>query len=113
MTAAPDVLVDRLRVLTRLACTSLTDIEFASLAADQLSDELKRAGELLGLDAPLARRLLSLREELDSHALTASALAGCDVDDATALAMMRRGLDVVELGLPRRGDPLLVRVAVH
>jgi hypothetical protein len=113
MSPTPDVLVDRLRVLTRMARASLTDLELAGRALDQLSDELKRAGSIIGLDAPLARRLLSLREELDSHLLTATALAGCDVDDATALAMMRRGVDVVDLGLPHRDDPLLTPVAVH
>lgn len=113
MTLTPGVLVDRLRVLARLARASLGDLELAGQAVEQLSAELKRSGTLLGLDSPLARRLLSLREELDSHALTASALAGCDVDDATALAMVRRGIEVVELGLPREGDPLLVPVAVH
>ena len=113
MSPTPEVVVDRLRVLTRLTRTALTDVVFGEQAVQQLSDELKRASGLLGLDAPLARRLLSLREELDSHALTASALAGCDLDDATALGMLRRGIDVVELGLPQRGDPLLRRVAVH
>jgi len=113
MSPTPEVLVDRLRVLTRMARAALTDLDFATQAVDQLSDELRRAGSLLGLEAPLARRLLSLREELDSHALTASALAGCDVDDATALAMMQRGIDAVEFGLPQRGDPILSPVPVH
>jgi hypothetical protein len=113
MSLTPEVLVDRLRVLTRMARGALTDPVFAAQAVEQLSDELRRAGTLLGLEVPLARRLLSLREDLDSHALTASALSGCDVDDATALAMMRRGIDAVESGLPQPDDPILSPIPVH
>lgn len=113
MSPTPDVLVERLRVLTRMARDAVSDLDFAGQAVEQLSDELRRAGAMLGVDEPLARRLLSLRAELESHALTASALAGCNADQATAADMIRRGLDAVASGLPERDDPLLARLALR
>jgi hypothetical protein len=117
MTASPEGLVRQLRDLTVQTGTAVArhgrcDAAVA-LGVEHLSDELKRAGVVLGLDTPLARRLLSLREELDSHLLTATAIAGCDLDDATALRMVGRGVDAVAGGLPSPGDPLLAPLGVH
>jgi hypothetical protein len=118
MIATPEDLIRRLHALTDRTRATLDsrDARFDTVErinVEHLSEQLKRAGTLLGLDAPLARRLLSLREELDSHLLTATAIAGCDLDDATALRMVRRGVDAVATGLPTPGDPLLAPVAVH
>ena len=68
-------------------------------AVHYLSDELKRAGTFFGVDEPVARWLLSLRELLDSHVLTAAAIEVCDLDETVATAMMQRGLDAVAAGL--------------
>jgi hypothetical protein len=97
-----------LRYLSRL--TSRASVELRVQAADtvddrqvevveQLSAELKRAGSSLGIDQPIGRRLLSLRELLDSHVLTASAIKGCDLDETVATAMVQRGLDSVAASL--------------
>src|SRR6476619_3920963 len=61
-------------------------------AVEYLSDELKRAGTFFGVDEPVARSLLSLRELLDSHVLTAAAIEVCDLDETVATAMVQRGL---------------------
>jgi len=76
-------------------------------AVEHLSSELKVAATALGFEAPVARRLLSLRELLDSHILTATALAGCDLDGSAAVAMVSRGVEAVTMGLSRLDDPML------
>ena len=115
------ILVRELRLLAevtrsrlRLATLTAADRDPADFEAfEHLSLELKRAGAALGFDAPLARRLLSLRELLDSHLLTATAIASCDLDDHAALAMVRRGVDAVAAGLPSLDDPILAEAAVN
>jgi hypothetical protein len=110
-------LVRELRLLaevtrSRLRLAALTTADRDPADFEHLSLELKRAGAALGFDAPLARRLLSLRELLDSHLLTATAIASCDLDDHAALAMVRRGVDAVAAGLPSLDDPILAEAAV-
>jgi hypothetical protein len=108
------VLAEVTRFRLRLAALAVAEPEPADFASfEHLSQELKRAGAALGFDAPLARRLLSLRELLDSHLLTATAIASCDVDNTAALAMIGRGVDAVAAGLPSLDDPILVEGAVN
>ncbi len=78
---------------------------------EQLSDDLKWAADRLGSDAVTRRRLLSLRETLDSHLLTGFALATCDLGDAAVPTMLARGLNAVAEGL--RADTPGKRVRVH
>jgi hypothetical protein len=77
----------------------------------QLSDDLKWAADRCGSDAVTRRRLLSLRETLDSHLLTGFALAACDLGDAAVPTMLARGLNAVADGL--RPDAPSERVRVH
>jgi hypothetical protein len=112
------VLVRELHVLTETTHKGLWEATIAGSGpvdfedAETLSRQLKRAGAALGFDAPLARRLLSLRELLDSHLLTASTLASCKLDDCSALNMVRRGVDAVAAGLPPLDDPILAEAPV-
>jgi hypothetical protein len=99
----------RLHVLTAFAASvsgGSTGGDRAALELVQhLSDELRAAGADLGFESKLARWLLSLRELLDSHLLTATAIAACDYDETATVAMLRRGIDAVAAGLPRLDDP--------
>jgi hypothetical protein len=103
--------VSRLHALTSAAAASLqasgVDGDGSLDTVERLSDELKATAIALGLDSQVARRLLSVRELLDSHLLTATAIASCDLDETAAIAMVRRGIDAVAAGLPHQGDPLL------
>jgi hypothetical protein len=59
----------------------------------QLSDQLRHAAQTAGLDSPVGRRLLSVRDDLDSHALAASVLESSGGRNARRL--LRRGVDLV------------------
>ncbi len=97
--------ISRLHYLTSFAAASFRSLVPASGGAsfdtvERLSDELKATAVALGLEGHTARRLLSLRELLDSHLLTATAISGCDLDDTAAIAMVQRGIAAVAAGLP-------------
>jgi hypothetical protein len=71
-----------------------SSIDVAGLPeSNQLSDQLRHAAQGVGLDTPVGRRLLRLRDELDSHALAASVLESSG--GRNARGMLRRGVDVV------------------
>jgi hypothetical protein len=97
----------RLHRLTVLAATSWRANGGTASALGQIeriSEELRDAGMALGSEHRLSRRLLSLREALDSHLLTAAAIRGDDDDEPAspaAYAMVQRGIDTVLAGLPR------------
>jgi hypothetical protein len=100
----------RLHRLTVLAATSwrVNGGNARTLAQiERISEELRDAGMALGSEHRLSRRLLSLREALDSHLLTAAAIRGDDDDEPAspaAHAMVQRGIDTVLAGLPRIGE---------
>lgn len=99
----------RLRRLTVLAATNWRangGTVRTLLQIERLSDELREAGLALGSEHRLSRRLLSLRESLDSHLLTAAAIRGDDDETASpaAHAMVQRGIDTVLAGLPRASE---------
>ncbi len=98
-------LTSRASVVLRVQAAA-PDNERQVEVVEHLSAELKRAGSSIGIDQPIARRLLSLRELLDSHVLTAAAIEGCDLDETVATAMVQRGIDAVAAGLDAlSGDP--------
>jgi hypothetical protein len=109
--------ISRLHTMTSFAADSLDasniDADGSLDTVERLSDELKATATALGLENQIARRLLSLRELLDSHLLTATAIASCDLDETAAIAMVRRGIDAVAAGLPHLGDPLLAGATTH
>jgi enoyl-CoA hydratase/carnithine racemase len=100
----------RLHRLTVLAATSWRTSGGSARTLGQIervSEELREAGLALGSEHRLSRRLLSLRESLDSHLLTAAAIRGDDDREPASPAvhaMVQRGIDIVLNGLPRAGD---------
>jgi hypothetical protein len=65
--------------------------------SNHLSEQLRRAARAAGVETPVGRRLLRLRDELDSHVLAASVLEESGARNARHL--LRRGVDAVAADL--------------
>jgi hypothetical protein len=115
---SPAVLLTYVRTIVERADRSIeragtdpAEAEASIEAAERVSEELKWTAGLLERDRALGVRLLSLREALDSHILTARALMSCDIHESAVPTMLRRGLVAVVAGLP--DDVRSTRVHAH
>lgn len=97
----------RLRAVLGAAqrCTGTGRVDAAAIAdatavVEHLSDVLLDIATELGVESTLARRVLRLRSELDSHMLASAVLDDPAIDPQVRVQLLQRGVETVARVLP-------------